>query len=89
MTILHVCSVRDRAIDAFGQPFCVTAVGSAIRSFTDEVNNPKSDLVAKHPDDFDLYLLGTFNDESAKFDLLDSPRQIAVGKDLKLPVTNS
>lgn len=80
---LIICSVRDRAADVFGQPFYVPALGQAVRSFSDEINraDQKNDLF-KHPEDFDLYELGSWEDATASFDLLESPRQVAIGKDL-------
>lgn len=80
--ILKICAVRDRAADCFGQPFFVPAIGGAIRSFGDEVNRKaEGNSLAAHPEDFDLYELGTFDDNTATFDLLKQPRQLAVGKD--------
>lgn len=79
-----VLAVRDRAIDAFGQPFFSTSVGGAIRGFTDEINNAREgNQLNKHPEDFDLYLLGEFDDANGKFETSD-PSQVAIGKDLKV-----
>lgn len=77
--IFKVCSVRDRATDTYGNPFFVVALGQAVRGFSDEVNNPESAL-NKHPDDYDLYVLGDYESESGLFNC-GTPRQIAVGKD--------
>ena len=81
--ILYVVVVRDRAADVFGQPTFTTALGMAVRSFADTVNTPdKDNVIAKHPEDFDLYSIGTYNDRTAKFEFEpDGPRMIAVGKD--------
>jgi hypothetical protein len=79
----QIVTVRDRTADVFGQPFFVARIGQAIRSFSDEVNSTSSDsAIAKHPEDFDLYELGTFDDETASFETF-VPRQVAIGKDLK------
>lgn len=59
-----VCAVRDRATDGFGQPIFVPHVGVAIRSFSDEINRSESALNA-HPEDYDLYSIGHYNDASA------------------------
>lgn len=77
-----VLTVRDRAIDAYGQPFFASSVGGAVRSFSDEVNraDPNNQL-NKHPEDFDLFLLGEFDDATGEFDTT-RPAQVAVGKDL-------
>lgn len=79
-----VVSVRDRAADTFGRPFFVPAIGSAIRAFTDEVNREAPDNpVYNHPEDYDLYEVGTFDDDSG--DLVPSkPRMVAVGKDVRI-----
>ena len=60
---LIVCSVKDRAADAFGRPMFVPSQGVAIRSFSDELNrNDPENQLYNHPDDFDLYDFGTFDD---------------------------
>lgn len=83
MTTLVVCSVRDRALDAFMQPFFAPAIGLAVRSFSDEVNRADSPMAA-HPEDYDLYQLGTFDDATGTF-AGTGPRQVAIGKDVKRP----
>lgn len=79
-----ILAVRDRAIDSYGQPFFSGSTGGAIRSFADEINR-RSDTnqLNKHPEDFDLFLLGEFDDQTGEFDSC-RPAQIAVGKDLVL-----
>lgn len=79
-----ILAVRDRAIDAFGQPFFSVSVGGAVRGFADEINRAgENNQLNKHPDDFDLYLLGEFDDSNGKFETSD-PSQVAIGKDLKV-----
>lgn len=80
---MYILAIRDRAADVFGQPMFVASIGGACRSFGDEVNraDPKNNLHA-HPEDFDLYELGTYDDTEASFTLLERPRMIAVGKDM-------
>ena len=79
-----VCSIKDRAADAFGRPFYVPAVGVAIRSFQDEVNRKSDDSqIYAHPDDFDLFELGVFNDDSGLFELFEQPKLLMLGKQAK------
>lgn len=81
-----VCAVRDSAAGVFGQPFFVAAIGQATRSFSDEVNRAAADnVVYAHPDDFVLYELGIFDDESGLFSLPESGsiREVLRGKDAK------
>lgn len=79
-----VVSVRDRAADTFGRPFFVSAVGAAVRSFVDEVNRAdKDNPLFAHPEDFDLYEIGHFDDDSGDI-VAVKPRMVAIGKDVKV-----
>lgn len=77
-----ICVIRDRALDAFGVPVFVASKGQAIRSFSDEVNrvDPNNSL-NKHPEDFEMFYLGEYDDETATFEC-ERPQQLAVGKDV-------
>ena len=80
-----ICSIRDSAADAYGRPFFLPSVGVAIPSFTDEVNRPSEDnQIYQHPEDFDLFELGEFDDTSGRFVLLDVPKQLALGRMVKV-----
>ena len=75
--ILFVVSVKDRAADVFNRPFFVPHRNVAVRDFTDEVNRVAADnQLNKHPDDFDLYLLGEFDD--ARGAVLNNEPQVLV-----------
>jgi len=76
-----IVAVQDRALAAFNRPFFVPTRGAAIRAFSDELNKPESPM-HQHPDDYDLYELGAWDDETGKFDNTTSPQQIAIGKNL-------
>jgi hypothetical protein len=80
-----ICSIRDSAADAYGRPFFLPSVGVAIRSFTDEVNRSSEDnQIYQHPEDFDLFELGEFDDTTGRFVLLDTPKQLALGRMVKV-----
>lgn len=61
--IQSIYSVRDAKVEAFLQPFFSPTTGSAIRSLSDAVNDPKHEFF-KHVNDYSLWLLGTFDDGS-------------------------
>ena len=83
----YVVSVKDRAAEVFNRPFCVPHRNVAIRDFTDEVNPQAADnQLSKHPDDFDLYLLGEFNDNTGEFVFDGSPVVLVRAKDVLIPV---
>lgn len=84
---LVIVAVKDRATDSFNRPFFVPSIGAAMRSFQDEVNRVAPDnIMNQHPDDFDLYEFGTFDDSSGEFDLIHAPLQVCLGKQMRLPV---
>jgi len=63
---LWVFSALDKAVGAFLPPFYARSKAEAIRSFSDAVSNPESNF-SKHLDDFVLYELGEFDDNSGIF----------------------
>lgn len=81
---LQIFCVKDRATDQFGTPMFMVATGQAIRSFSDEINrSDKDNQLFSHPDDFDLYYLGTFDSDIGQFDVR-VPEQICIGKQVKV-----
>ena len=82
---LNLCSVKDRAADAFGRPMFVASPGVAIRSFSDEINRQAEDnQLYNHPDDVDLYEFGVFDDNSGAFEIFESPKLLSLGKQVKI-----
>ncbi|AXH74896.1 MAG: nonstructural protein [Microviridae sp.] len=65
---LGVFTVRDEKVGLFLPPFYARNKGEAIRSFADAARN-KDHNFAKYPEDFTLYELGTFDDETSTFEL--------------------
>lgn len=74
-----VCAVHDRQLDAYMRPFTAASKGQAIRSFRDEVNRADSEL-HKHPEDYELYQVGTFNENTGE--LRDHLEQLAIATNL-------
>jgi len=81
---LSICAVHDSAAGAYARPFFVPTSALALRSFRDEINRASPDNpMYQHSDDFTLFELGTFDDNSAEFNVLQTPTVIARAKDLK------
>lgn len=78
---LKVFAVRDMKAMAFLQPFYSPSVGSALRAFGDAVND-KSCPFNKHPGDYVLYEIGTYDDNSAGLFPLETIKMFACGSDL-------
>lgn len=80
----YVLAMKDRAADVFAVPMFVVNKGSAVRSFGDEINrSDEKNQLYKHPEDFDLYELGEYEDSTAEFKTEGVPRLLARGQDLK------
>lgn len=79
--IKFVFAVRDRASVSFLDPFCVVHKGLAERMFKDAVNDSKTPMF-KHPEDYDLYELGTYDDETGLF-IGRVAQQVATGKSVR------
>lgn len=79
--LFKACAIRDLAVEAFNVPFFVPALGAAVRSFQDEVNKAGTALNA-HPEDYDLFHLGDYDDSIGRFIPLDIPKSIAIGKEV-------
>lgn len=71
--ILGVFSVFDSKLACFSRPWYELTDASAIRIFTDAVNdgsNPNNQWF-RHPEDFSLYRLGSFDDELGKIESIN------------------
>lgn len=82
MQQFKVYSIRDAKGDNFNPPFLKRTHGEAERDFRTLVNDEKS-MLAQYPDDYDLYYLGEFDDNSGKFTLVDSPQHIVKAVQVK------
>lgn len=83
---LVVCSVFDRAVAAYGRPMFFAAVGAGIRAFQDEVNNPEEgSVINKHPEDYQLFHVGFFDDSLGRFSPCDGelPVLLVSGVDVR------
>lgn len=73
-------SIKDRALEAYQAVGNVRAKGEAIRVFMDMIadsNTPQG----KHPDDYDIYLVGYFDDQTGQLEPT-TPEKLADGKTL-------
>lgn len=82
---LIACAVRDSAANAFMRPFFVPTTGLAIRSFSDEVNRAdKDNAMYQHPEDYELFEVGDFNEETGRLTALEAPRSLGSAKQFRV-----
>lgn len=80
--ILQVLSAFDKKARSFLQPFYASHMDVGVRSFKEAANTPEHQ-VCKHAQDFALYRLGQWDDESGKFELFPQPVHLAEALALK------
>lgn len=76
----NVYAVRDEVAGLFKYDFKRARHGEALRFFGDGVQDGKSEI-AKHPGDFSLFFIATFDDESGRFESLDVAQRLASALD--------
>lgn len=80
MAILKALAVYDVKASAFNRPLFVPAVGLAERSFSDEINRVGADNpMNAHPEDFNLFLIGEYDEVSGLLTPLNPPSLMVSG----------
>lgn len=82
--LYHIVAVHDQKLEAFARPVFVASEGVAMRSFADEVRRQaENNEMNRHPEDFALYALGTFNDQDGSLNPLSAPRRLMTATQAK------
>lgn len=81
--ILKAFTIRDSKAEVFNTPFFQKTHGEAERAFRELVKDEKS-MVSKYPDDYDLYHLGEYDDQTGKIIALDTPQHMIKAVQLKV-----
>lgn len=79
---LKIYSIRDSKSEVFNTPFYQKSHGEAERNFRTLVNDGKS-TINQYPEDFDLYYLGDYDDNTGKIQVLETPQHIIKAVQLK------
>lgn len=82
--ILKVYSIRDSKTGIFNSPFFNHTNGEAERNFRDLCNDDKS-MPGRHPEDYDLYHLGEYDDNTGKMSAKDTPEHMVKAVQLIQP----
>jgi len=70
-----VLAVYDEKAEAFAAPFFQQSDVLALRAFMAAARDPES-LLYKFPRDYGLYKLGTYDDNTGRFENLERPLQL-------------
>lgn len=69
MSKLIMLAMKDTKVGIYLQPFAAVRVSSAVRDIGDLVKDPQGSLPwQRHPEDFDLYQVGTFDDDTGEIE---------------------
>lgn len=79
---LKMYSIRDAKSESFNPPFFQPTHGVAERAFKELVNDPKSNA-NKYPEDYDLYYLGEYDDNTGKLAAKDTPEHMVKAVNVK------
>jgi len=84
----NVYAIYDDGIKSFGNPFHFSTDEEAIRTFNNLVNHETQTNVYRHPSDFHLYKIGTYERSVGKFTNPEPHEKIVSGISLKKPVAD-
>jgi len=72
---MKMFTVYDSKAEAYMQPFFAKSTGEALRSFSDTCQD-KNHIFAKHPGDFTLFELGTWDEQTSDFVIYESKKSL-------------
>lgn len=84
MAKLRVFSVYDSKVQAYTSPFYARTVAEAQRSWIAVVNDGES-MMSKHPADYALFQIGTFDEETGTIEPLEAKASISTALEAKRP----
>lgn len=79
---MKIYTIRDDKAAAYLPPFYARQDGEAIRMFQNTMSDSQSNF-AKWPEQFILFALGEYNEDTGVITPLDAPRAIGSGVDFK------
>lgn len=72
-----IVAILDKKVDAFGRPFTARTDNEAVRIVAQEANRVAPDnMLNTNPEDFALYNIGTYEDETGYIEGKNKPQRI-------------
>lgn len=81
--ILNMFTVYDEKANAFLTPFFMHNTDMAIREFQNCINDP-SHAFGRNPQDYTLYKISEFDDETAALDQIPTKQMLGNGVEFKI-----
>ena len=77
---LEIYSIYDFASKTYNAPYYQKTDEAALQHFV-SLTNDENSLISKFPDQFALFNIGIFNDESGFIETYDQPKRLGLAKD--------
>jgi hypothetical protein len=78
----NIYTIHDSKADAYLPPFFLHSDGMATRSFQDCITDKEHNF-GKHPQDYTLFKIGTFNDKTSEIEYLSPIKNLGNGVEYK------
>jgi hypothetical protein len=75
-------TVYDCKSETYSKPSYHLAPGDAIRAFATAANEKTQSMIGKHPEDFSMFEIGSWDPRTGKIELWESRKHIANAIDL-------
>lgn len=80
---MKIFAVHDSKAEIFGTPIFLPTLGLAIRAFADQVNNPEPNPISQHPEDYTLFDIGEYNQETGELIANKTPKSCGLALEFK------
>lgn len=77
-----VFAVLDSKTGVYDHPMFLLTRGQALRGWTDACNDPRTDM-CKYPHDFSLMEIGSYDEDTGRFENLDAPVNLGIAVHFK------
>ena len=81
-------SIYDSVQEIYHQPHFMINEAAALRQFADMANDEQSN-VNKHPTDYSLWHVGSYEDTTATIELLDTPKRLCYANEHVIQFTTN
>lgn len=83
---MQVYTVKDKVAEIHNTPFFQISHAVALRAFREScLDDRDGNLLNSNPQDFELYYIGTYDDETGLVTSLNTPELLASGEKFKRP----
>lgn len=80
--LLQIFAIFDTAAEVYSPPFFQKSIGLALRTFSDTAQDA-STTIYQHPQDFTLFHVGQYDDQTAGIEALKTPKPLIKANEAK------